>query len=380
MLRVAWRVPDASTWMGGMNYYCNLARGLKTLSNSRIEPVLLGRSSEISYLNEYESIPYSLPSRYSISWFRSIFDRFVLHKESLLERLLLDNNIDLLSHYVPLGRDASVASLCWIPDLQHKRMPHFFSIKERFFRDLACKNAAQNAHGIVFSSENAREDFMSFYPQAVTKTYVLPFVAYVDVNDSTIDTNYTLAKYNICEPYFHVPNQLWKHKNHKVILDALKIAFSNKNSPLVISTGITHDYRHPNYFSELQALVCSAGLSERFRFLGCIPSMDLAHIMRNAIAIINPSYFEGWSTSVEEAKSIGKTVILSDIAVHREQNPSRGLFFDPSDPNSLYEIMKYVSENISASRELLEKTKAASILSMRMREYAFSYEKIVLDV
>lgn len=46
-------------------------------------------------------------------------------------------------------------------------------------------------------------------------------------------------------------------------------------------------------------------------------------LMKHAIAIINPSLFEGGSTTVEEAKSLLKVIILSGIPVHREQNPRR---------------------------------------------------------
>jgi glycosyltransferase involved in cell wall biosynthesis len=50
--------------------------------------------------------------------------------------------------------------------------------------------------------------------------------------------------------------------------------------------------------------------------------------------MINPSYFEGWSTTVEEGKSFSKRLILSDINVHREQSPN-SLFFNPNSPEEL---------------------------------------------
>lgn len=37
---------------------------------------------------------------------------------------------------------------------------------------------------------------------------------------------------------------------------------------------------------------------------------------------VNPSFYEGWSTTVEEAKSIGVPLLLSDIPVHREHGAS----------------------------------------------------------
>src|SRR6185503_5946561 len=62
---------------------------------------------------------------------------------------------------------------------------------------------------------------------------------------------------------------------------------------------------------------------------------ELEALMRCAVALINPSRFEGWSTSVEEARAIGLPLVVSDIAVHREQAGGEALFFDPDDADTL---------------------------------------------
>ena len=49
--------------------------------------------------------------------------------------------------------------------------------------------------------------------------------------------------------------------------------------------------------------------------------------MRQSLAVIQPSLFEGWSTIVEESRSIGKNIIISDLDVHKEQNFRRSIFF-----------------------------------------------------
>ena len=51
--------------------------------------------------------------------------------------------------------------------------------------------------------------------------------------------------------------------------------------------------------------------------------------MRSSVAVINPSLVEGWSTSVEEAKSLRVPLVLSNIPVHREQAIRDAIFFDP---------------------------------------------------
>ena len=76
------------------------------------------------------------------------------------------------------------------------------------------------------------------------------------------------------------------------------------------------------------------GCARSSRCLGLVSYADLIGLMRYLTALINPSLFEGWSTTVEEAKSLGKTIILSDIPVHREQAPENGRFFDPGWPRT----------------------------------------------
>ena len=50
--------------------------------------------------------------------------------------------------------------------------------------------------------------------------------------------------------------------------------------------------------------------------------------------LINPSLFEGWSTTVEEAKLFDKKMILSDIKVHNDQAVKNTLFLAPILPKS----------------------------------------------
>ena len=57
-------------------------------------------------------------------------------------------------------------------------------------------------------------------------------------------------------------------------------------------------------------------------------------LMRTSMALINPSRFKGWSTTVEEAKSFGVPLILSDIDVHREQTDGTARYFGIDDPDA----------------------------------------------
>ena len=104
---------------------------------------------------------------------------------------------------------------------------------------------------------------------------------------------------------------------------------------LIVATGSTVDYRRPDYFGLLENRVNSLDLSANFLILGSVPRSHFLALMSSASAYLNPSYSEGWNTSVEEAKLFSLPLLLSDIPVHREQSDSNTLFFHPSDCNAL---------------------------------------------
>src|SRR5690606_1228173 len=91
-------------------------------------------------------------------------------------------------------------------------------------------------------------------------------------------------------------------------------------------------------------LAGSLGLGERARFLGFLPRTDQLALMAGAAAVIQPSLCEGWSTAIEDAKALGRAVLASDIAVHREQIGQNVDFFSPDNPRSLADLLARYAE------------------------------------
>jgi hypothetical protein len=114
--------------------------------------------------------------------------------------------------------------------------------------------------------------------------------------------------------------------------------------------------------------------------LGMIGYREVQMLMRYSVSVINPSYFEGWSSSVEECKSMGKNMIVSDIPVHREQNPQETLFFNPADEKDLAEKMKKKLELYSGGPDFNLELIAKEKLPERTLEFAGSYESIILEL
>lgn len=270
-----------------------------------------------------------------------------------------------------------IATLSWIPDFQHVRYPDFFTAEDIMARDRSYKHSISSATLVILSSNDAYRDYSAFVPEFSHKARIMNFVAYVPDDIYSEDLKGIVNKYNIPEKFIYLPNQFWKHKNHGVVIEALKVLKEKGITPDIVCTGNQNDYRNPSYFNELSEKMQKYSIRNQVYLLGMIPHDDVYRLIRHSICLINPSLFEGWSTSVEEAKSIGKSIILSDIPVHREQNPPEAYYFNPHDPSDLAGKVEKIWAEKSPGPDHGMEGKARNELPVRMKRYADTFSSIV---
>lgn len=370
-------------WLGGVNYFRNLFTAIKSLPDAKIQPVVFaGLKSDVSAFEGLtEIVRTPMLDRHTLSWWGvKLLTRTMPRRNYLLYWFLLKHRIDLVSHFGQLWRGCEIPVLGWLPDFQHFHLPEFFDEKEIRNRNVKFMDVIRNSDAVLLSSQDALKDLNRFCMDNATSTYVLHFVPSLHADVVLPSRDVLVARYKLDRPWFHIPNQFWAHKNHGVILDALDLLKQQGVRPLVIATGSTNDNRNPHYFSSLMKIVNYGGLKDDFRVLGLVPYSDVLALMRYSVAVINPSLFEGWSTSVEESKAMGKAVILSDIAVHREQNPERGCYFNATSHVDLARKMAGVLEHYDAKEDLVRQDAAQLQQHSIQQDFARRYEAIVLEV
>jgi glycosyltransferase involved in cell wall biosynthesis len=268
----------------------------------------------------------------------------------------------------------------WIPDFQELHFPEFFPAAELTARQRNLMHCCRHASAILLSSQAAHDDLARAAVGCAGRAHVLRFVASVPRIEQLPVLQELERRYAFTGPYFHLPNQFWAHKNHGVVIDALHRLLKQNRPALVLATGNIEDHRQPGHYQKLREHIASSNLMDRFRVLGVVPYRDLMALMAHSIAVINPSRFEGWSTTVEEAKSLGKQVLLSDIPVHREQAPQRGFYFDPDNPDQLAELLSQLMSGYQRDADQAAIERAASDLPHRRVQFARRYEQIATAV
>ncbi len=391
-LRLAFTNLTYTQWTAGSHYLKNLFIALKSLDSSwRPEIVLVvphqAQPESYNILSAYIDQLLYMPPASSMPdfWQRQMIRTkkwlgICLEPEPPLSSRLREDRVDSLFANIEFGSRFSVPLLSWIADFQHLHLPEMFSPEEIQQRNRLFSQIVANANRVILSSHDALQDFNHFAPQAIHKARVLSFVAQVPAQTYDSNPSWVCEYYHLPDRFIYLPNQFWKHKNHKVVIEALSLIKVKSPKITIVCTGNTNDYRNPLYFAELLSRISSLGLRDNLMILGLVPHEHLFPLMRQSLAVLQPSFFEGWSTTVEEAKSLGKGMILSDLPVHREQNPPQSILFNPHDPQSLADaLVRAFDENKPGPDYELEQL-ARKQLSTRTQEFGRVFVEVAKEV
>jgi glycosyltransferase involved in cell wall biosynthesis len=385
MIKVGLIVTLEGGWQGGATYCLNLLRSYQQFPDPDVKLIVFTRRLE--ELAEYRCDAIEVHS-WPQAPKRSVWTipRRAIRKyagiDPALVGMLKIQRVDLLSHVLwhdlnLLGEKARIRPLIWMPDFQHRHLPGFFSQEECATRDSFIARSERYGH-LLLSSRSAEADFRRFYPNlSAVQAHVLRFSRASVANLSPLSREELEARFPVHDPFFFLPNQFWQHKNHSVVVDALK---KTPKEVRVICTGLMEDYRSPTYVPALLEKVRDAGLENRFICLGTVPFEILVSLMHYSIAIVQPSLFEGWSTTVEESKAMCKRVILSNIDVHLEQAPERAMYFSPKSPEELAECLIRAYVEFDEATEESFARQRQQLKTQVEREWVTEFARIVKNV
>lgn len=333
-------------WAGGLYYSLNLIKLLSEISATKKLTVvaIVNASTPPELINDLPKLNVKIVRLHQKSIFYRIYhkiknDRFVAD----INALNLDVIYPLIA-YDHIHKKIKCRVIYWLYDFQHKFLPQLFSIKEINEREDAFENIANNASDIVFSSHDSLGHFEKYYSNSTCRRHVYNFVSLIDEDEYV---------QKVEKKYFIVCNQFWPHKNHIIVLQAIKSMEIKGNQPYFVFTGKFNDERNKDYVNELKEFIKVNQLEAHVHFTGFISRKEQIQLIKNSVAVVQPSFFEGWSTVVEDAKALGKFLVLSDLPVHREQVKNHVVFFNPNDSELLStQLNELLDENpvITANR------------------------------
>jgi glycosyltransferase involved in cell wall biosynthesis len=341
--KILFVIKGGSEWMGGLHYIKNLIKTVKYFNSLyTIDLLVYTRSQaalfadvkpDISEIHIYDEAIATTNLIKRLQWWSKRKTGHIFHPG--LDEFIRKHGYQFAYPCLPRKDFTYYRFAEWIPDFQYRHFPDGSNPTEIAGRKEQNTFVTKNAPLIYVSSYHALRDCEELFPLSKGKIEVMQFCVFSD----PVQFPDTLEKirnvYSIPAKYFMVSNLLAPTKNLEVVIRAAGILKKRGISMPVVVSGDIHDYRNPDFKHGIFQLISRENVREEIIMLGLLPRIVQKQLLVNALAILQPSRFEGWNTLVEEAKWLGKEIILSDIPVHLEQAPSLATYFKDNDAEDL---------------------------------------------
>ena len=339
-----------NNWNGGISYFKNLIKLVSKIKNIKIKIFTDDKQFIRDEISGKVNILYLGSLNYSsIKFYLRKIIIFIFKKDYILFNELKKNNINVLSHR-RLFLNNQIKSFGWIPDLQHKVYKNFFPLENFNIRENYILDEIKNSNKIFVSSLQIKKEFNKFY-KLKDKILALRIPSHKKIKKLKIKNN---KEFNIL-----FPSQLWKHKNHILLVYTARELKLRKFKCKFILTGSVSDHRFKNNYKTFLNEIQKHNVGDYFKILGEVSSNKLTKLQNSCSAMINPSLYEGWSTINEEARSLSKFIFLSNIPGHKEQQNSYSIYFEKNNSKQLAKkiINFYKSKNFYKKKFLNNKNK-----------------------
>ncbi len=378
------------SWMGGVHDIHTLVKAMHQIPVDERPQILLFVSKDALDQGLFDTLhplvtgglrPAPIPSpRFSRTWFRHKLTDVTSgakRRQPWLQDTLQKAGVDVLFPVKrSLGDSFRPSWMAWIPDLQYKHYPENFSEAERLGADQICDALSSDAARLIVKSKATQFDVEKFFPKSIGRISLLPFRTVPEADWYSGNPEAVLQKYELPSKFLFTPNQFWMHKNHKTAFEAIHLLREHCEDAALVCTGATEDYRNPEFFPQFQRWIKEQDLEKNIRILGLVPREDFIQLFRAATAVIQPSLFEGGGHIVEEARALGKTVFLSDIPIHREQNPPEAVYFEPTDAKKLANLIAERWDVLSPGPNLVREREARKEQAVLVLNYARKFVEI----
>lgn len=267
-----------------------------------------------------------------------------------LPRLFEQNGLQLyhgLSNELPLGSiNRKTRKVVTIHDLIFIRYPELYPLIDRQIYKLKFKHACHKADLIFATSQQTKEDIVSFFNIPENKIQVV----YQSCN-SNFQKQPDVAEHAAIKARYHLPANYLLYvgtiEARKNLLTIVKTLNTVSGIPLVVVG------KKRAYFNTVNDYIQKYHLQKRVVFLENVADNDLPSIYQQAALFIYPSVFEGFGIPIVEALWSKTPVITSLGSCFKEVGGPHSIYIDPYDSGALADKINLVLTS-TAERERMQ--------------------------
>lgn len=242
-------------------------------------------------------------------------------------------------------------------DVMHKYYPDCaeYSLKERIFRDFLNPRIVRYATLTIVDSEKSRDDLVRFYgmdPERIRPVPLCPpphVYRQEEVPESMVQE--IADKYRLPARFVFYPAQLWDHKNHRRLFDAIARLRREEGLEVPLVLVGSAGGNGAGVLGAIRAL----GLEKQVFYLGYVEEREVVALYKAATALVFPSFADYTNIPILEAMALGAPVLCSNAFAMPEQLGGVGLLFDPFDVKDMAQQILRVWRDEEMRTSLVEK-------------------------
>ena len=216
--------------------------------------------------------------------------------------------------------------------------------------------ALRRATRLIVPTLATADRVRALVPEAGTRMHVIwnaPDRCFRPASDPAGARQRVVALTGVTDPYLLVVGADNPTKRHALAVAAFAAAVPRPWRLVMLQRAGTHD--HLRRLSRLQKLARQLHVDDRVIWLSHAAQDDVAALIQNAGALMQPSFYEGFGLPVIEAMACGCPVVATDIPPFREIADGAALLVPADDVGALAEAIRQVVISPERRREMAER-------------------------
>ena len=302
------------------------------------------KTNAIAGIDKLAAVTLHHPEGFFWRHFRALWRQWGVSADAANKKVKLFHG---LTGELPWGlHRKGIMSVVTIHDLIFLRYPRYYHLIDRWIYHWKFRSACCRADRIIAVSECTKRDIMHFFGTPEEKISVVYQGCDERFRQPVSDTikKEVRARYQLPEHYILYVGSIEERKNLMLLAEALPL-LKDKNLQ-VVAVG-----RRTSYANRIDAFIRSHDLTNRFRMVSGVPSVDLPVFYQLADVFVYPSRFEGFGIPLLEALCSGTPAIGCTGSCLEEAGGPTSLYVNPDNA----QVLATAIDRVQNDKELKEK-------------------------
>jgi glycosyltransferase involved in cell wall biosynthesis len=220
-------------------------------------------------------------------------------------------------------------------DVSFWACPEFTTEVNRLYCQQGVLGALRGADGFLFISESAKREFEAVLPGWLKRnnkpTAAIPLASRLQPPNGHKEG----------DRFWLVVGSMEPRKNYAALFSAIDIYWQRSKQPSPVCVVALAGWKN----DELKRKASELAARDRIRILAHVDDKTLGSLYQQALALVFPSWYEGFGLPVLEAMQCGCPVVCSDRTSLPEIGGDAVWYIDPKNPESICDAMLTLEED-----------------------------------